>query len=130
MFLARMEQLPMSFEHTYLTLRKTQRVARVLRALVDYVQIYKPRMDGQVPQDLIPITTDGLLRGAFVCNTTTLQRFHQARIPVWCLCPLMEAVLYCVDALANVLSSDGRIVLANPRLKLHSIYTSPPNSNK
>ncbi len=76
MFLARMEQLPMSFERTYLTLRETQQVAQVLHALVDYVQIYKPRMDSQVPQDLIPITTDGLLRGAFVRDTTTLQRFH------------------------------------------------------
>ncbi len=36
----------MNFEHVYLTVQETQRVAWMLQALVDYVEIYKPRLDG------------------------------------------------------------------------------------
>ncbi len=44
-FLDRLRHLPMSLEKVQLTVCETQRVTLYLQALVDYMLIYKPRMD-------------------------------------------------------------------------------------
>ncbi len=128
LFLAHLDTLPMNFERVCLMVWEMQRVTCLLHALVDYMQIYKPRMDGIVERD--PKVHDPMIMGTFVEDVTTLQHFFRARIPVWTMQPLEEAALYCIDVLTDIETPDSWLVLDQPRLKLQSVYTGAPNKAK
>ncbi|PBK70797.1 hypothetical protein ARMSODRAFT_974057 [Armillaria solidipes] len=128
LFLTRLQALPMTYERVYLTVRETQRVTRLLRACIDYMQIYKPRMDGSAEKD--PKICDPMIMGAFVEDATTLQNFFRAKIPVWTMRPLKEAALYRIDVLTEIETPENWLVLDPSRLKLRSVYTGAPNQSK
>ncbi len=129
MFLTRLKHLPMNFERVALTIRQMQYVARLLHALVDYMQIYKPRMDGQADIGVIRKVTDrtslallytmpahynnfvGLeyLSGAFI----RLQRWLYIG---WMLCHESTDLVGCV--------------WTKPQLKLRSVYTGAATKAK
>ncbi|KAK0471413.1 hypothetical protein IW261DRAFT_1572102 [Armillaria novae-zelandiae] len=68
---------------------ETQRVARELHALVQYMTLYKPLMD--VPEsDAPPMPVDGGLVGEFSNDATTVQSFFKASIPVWRIISIKE----------------------------------------
>ncbi|KAK0441537.1 uncharacterized protein EV420DRAFT_1650042 [Desarmillaria tabescens] len=128
LFLARLDALPMNFERVCLTVAETQRVTCLLCALVDYIQIYKPRMDGLVERD--PKVHDPMIMGAFVEDAMMLQHFFCARILVWTMQPLEEAAVYRIDVLTDIETPDSWLVLNQPRLKLRSVYNGAPNKAK
>lgn len=128
LFLARLDALPMNFEQVCLTVAETQRVTHLLCASVDYIQIYKPRMDGLVERD--PKDHDPMIMGTFVEDAMMLQHFFCARILVWMIQPLEEVAVYCIDVLTDIETLDSWLVLDQPRLKLRSVYTGAPNKAK
>lgn len=90
-FLKHLKSLLMNFEHICSTVWETQRVAHLLCAMVEYMLIYNPRIDRQVDVSIVCQVSNPYLVGAFIWDTTTLQWFCQAGIPVWCFHPLKEA---------------------------------------
>lgn len=70
LFLVCLDALPMNFEQVCLTVQEMQRVTRLLCTLVDYMQIYKPRMDRIVERD--PKVHNPMIMGAFVEDATML----------------------------------------------------------
>ncbi|PBK84045.1 hypothetical protein ARMGADRAFT_1037406 [Armillaria gallica] len=125
LFLAYLDALPMNFEQVCLTVSETQRVTRLLCASVNYIQIYKPRMDGLVERD--PKVCDPMIMGAFVEDATMLQHFFCARIPVWTMQLLEEVAVYHINVLTDIETPDSWLVLDQPQLKLQSMYTGAPN---
>ncbi|SJL02892.1 uncharacterized protein ARMOST_06233 [Armillaria ostoyae] len=121
LFLARLEALPMSFERMCLTVQETQRVTCLLCASVDYMQIYKPRMDGSAQKD--PKVCDPMIMGAFVEDAMTLHNF-------WTMRPLADAAVYRINILSDIETPESWLVLDEPPLKLKSVYTGASNRSK
>ncbi|PBK58917.1 hypothetical protein ARMSODRAFT_983466 [Armillaria solidipes] len=91
--LERLQYLPMSLEKVQLSVRETQHVTLYLRALIDYMLIYKPRMDA-VPDGSLSRKADHELMGAYTSDPQVVQSFFRAGIPVWIIRP--------VDQLPNI----------------------------
>lgn len=130
LLLRRLERLPLGFEHACLTVAETQRVARLLQALTDYVVLYKPMLDGNIERDGASSDAYAHLMGAFASDITTLQRLFRAGIPVWFFRPLSEACNYRVDALADMEREEIHLALDPARLKLPLIFTGAANQTE
>ena len=52
-------------------------------SILDYIELYKPRMDGQRPAE----TTVASCVGAFTNVARTVQDFHTAGLPIWFIQP-------------------------------------------
>ena len=87
--LARLSDLPMSYQRMRLCHAETQRVARELHALVQYMTLYKPLMEAP-ESDAPPMPVDDGLVGAFSNDATTVQSFFKAGIPVWQVISIKE----------------------------------------
>ncbi|KAK0476004.1 hypothetical protein EDD18DRAFT_1115668 [Armillaria luteobubalina] len=106
--LLRLSDLPMSYQRMHLCHAETQRVARELHALVQYMSQYKPLMDAP-ESDAPPMPVDDDLIGAFSNNATTVQSFFKVGIPVWRVIPIKDLPGVCVDnVLFTGLSRDPR----------------------
>ncbi|KAK0442562.1 hypothetical protein EV421DRAFT_1949390 [Armillaria borealis] len=91
--LERLQYLPMSLEKVQLSVRETQRVVLYLQALIDYMLIYKPRMDTAADSS-VSRKADPKLMGAFTNDAQIAQCFFRAGIPVW--------IVRHVDQLPNI----------------------------
>jgi hypothetical protein len=68
-----------------------------VRGLIDYLELYKPRMDGQKPA---AITVTNCI-GAFMNIARIVQNFHTAGLPIWFLRP--QKVWMTGTAICNIL---------------------------
>ncbi|KAK0475319.1 hypothetical protein EDD18DRAFT_1367178 [Armillaria luteobubalina] len=87
--LACLSDLPMSYQRMHLCHAETQHVAHELHALVQYMTLYKPLMEAP-ESDAPPMPVDDGLVGAFSNDTTTVQSFFKAGIPVWQVISIKE----------------------------------------
>ncbi|KAK0477779.1 hypothetical protein IW261DRAFT_1420629 [Armillaria novae-zelandiae] len=118
--LARLSDLPMSYQRMRLCHAETQRVARELHALVQYMTLYKPLMDAP-ESDAPPMPVDDGLVGAFSNDATTVQSFFKAGIPVWWIISIKELPGVRVD---NVCEFSNSPHPEEPsRLRLPMIFT-------
>ncbi|KAK0228091.1 hypothetical protein IW262DRAFT_1455291 [Armillaria fumosa] len=107
--------------------RKTQRVARELRALVEYMTIFKPHMDAPgCDAPSLPVDRD--LVGAFSNDATIVQRFFKAGIPVWHMVPMKDLSGTRVDDLFPFVTSP--ITDAPCRLRLPSVFVGSSSDPK
>ena len=81
--LVRVGSLKSPFGLMWFKITEFQRFYLELHALIDYLEIYKPRMDGQQP----PATTVANCIGAFTNIPYVAQYFHTAGLPIWFLQP-------------------------------------------
>ena len=81
--LIRMGSLKSPFGLMWFKITEFQRLYLELYALLDYLQIYKPRMDGLQP----PATTVANCIGAFTNVPHIAQYFHRAGLPIWFIQP-------------------------------------------
>ncbi|SJL13793.1 uncharacterized protein ARMOST_17241 [Armillaria ostoyae] len=100
----RLHALPTSFSRVCLTFAETQHVVLELRALVEYMTIFKPRMDAS-GWDAPSFPVDKDLLGAFSNDATIVQRFFKAGIPVWRMVPMKDLAGTRVDALYPFVTS-------------------------
>ncbi|KAK0501982.1 hypothetical protein EDD18DRAFT_1100477 [Armillaria luteobubalina] len=68
-------------------------VARELHAFIEYMMIYKPRMEAP-ESDAPSMPIDDTLVGAFSNDTTIIQRFFKAGIPVWCIIAMKDLPVF------------------------------------
>ena len=79
--LIRMGSLKSPFGLLWFKIAEFQRLYLETYALLDYLEIYKPRMDGQQP----PATTVANCIGAVTNLPHVVQYFHNAGLPIWFL---------------------------------------------
>jgi hypothetical protein len=79
--LIRMGSLKSPFGLMWFKITEFQRLYLEIYALLDYLEIYKPRMDGQQP----PATSVAKCIGAFTNIPNIAQHFHRAGLPIWFL---------------------------------------------
>lgn len=104
-FLNRLEFIPTTLRIAQIGFRETQRIILELIALYDYMEIYKPVMDGfSEPSGTLAKTI-----GAFVSNPHTAEMFFRAGIPVWIIRPRPHLPKVRIQALAPVQGPDGLI---------------------
>ncbi|KAK0488237.1 hypothetical protein EDD18DRAFT_1110395 [Armillaria luteobubalina] len=99
---------------------ETQRVARELHVLVQYMSQYKPLMDAP-ESDAPPMPVDDDLIGTFSNDTTTVQSFFKVGIPVWRVIPIKDLPGVRVD---NVCEFSNSPHPEEPsRLRLPTVFT-------
>jgi hypothetical protein len=81
--LIRMGSLKSPFGLMWFKITEFQRLYLELYGLLDYLEIYKPRMDGLQPA----VTTVANCVGAFTNIPGIAQYFHRAGLPIWFLQP-------------------------------------------
>ena len=77
--LVRMGSLKSPFGLMWFKITEFQRLYLEIYAFLDYMEIYKPRMDGHQP----PATTVAKCIGAFTNIPEIAQFFHRAGLPIW-----------------------------------------------
>ncbi len=120
-FLDRLQHLPMSLEKVQLTVRETQQVTLYLQALVDYMLIYKPRMDA-VPDASTLRKADPDLIGAYTSDIHIAQTFLHAGIPVWIVRPVNQLPVIRIDKLDQFQEPRFFISLDQHRTKFQPIF--------
>ncbi|KAK0218427.1 hypothetical protein EDD85DRAFT_961443 [Armillaria nabsnona] len=100
LLLGRLHTLPTSFTRVGLTIAETQRVARELHAFVEYMMIYKPLMEAP-ESDAPSMPVDDTLVGMFSNDTTVIQHFFKAGIPVWRIVAMKDLRGVRVDRLSD-----------------------------
>jgi hypothetical protein len=81
--LIRMGSLKSPFGLMWFKITEFQRLYLEIYAFLDYMEIYKPRMDGHQP----PATTAVNCIGAFTNIPEIAQFFHRAGLPIWYIQP-------------------------------------------
>ncbi|KAK0492035.1 hypothetical protein EDD18DRAFT_1109438 [Armillaria luteobubalina] len=118
--LAHLSDLLMSYQRMRLCHAETQRVARELHALVQYMTLYKPLMEAP-ESDAPPMPVDDGLVGAFSNDATTVQSFFKAGIPVWRVISIKELPGVHVDKVCEF--SNSPHPEEPSRLHLPTIFT-------
>ena len=90
----RLGSLKTTYSEMRFSITEFQRYYLEICGCLDYLQIYKPRMDGQKP----PAETVANCIGAFTHVVCIAQDFHMAGLPVWLLRPseLWDTPVTCV----------------------------------
>ncbi|TFK61663.1 hypothetical protein BDN72DRAFT_903908 [Pluteus cervinus] len=112
--LSRLKYVTTSFSEMLITLCDVQRCWLEIRAALDYMEIFKPRMDG-VDND--PPSTTALTIGAFVHVHRDAQDFHRAGLPFWFMYPQSKIVSLELNVLSIV-----DFVLPEKHLRLENMY--------
>lgn len=123
----RLRALPISFSRVCLSFAETQCVARELRALVEYMSIFKPHMDAPgCDAPSLPVDKD--LVGAFSNDATIVQWFFKAGIPIWCMVPMKDLAGTRVDELYPFVTSP---IMGEPcHLRLPSMFVGSSSNPK
>ena len=103
-----------TFRQVEFLVRDLQRVWLELRALLDYMEIFKPRIDGNAPAVIEPAETTG----AFTTSVRVAQDFFTAGLPFWLLRPaseLTDQVVHAVVELAQPESFPDLTLTPHPR---------------
>ena len=77
--LTRLQSLATSYRQTAFGATELQRYFHEVTALLDYMLIYKPRMDGKAEP---PAEVEDTI-GAFTSDPRVVQEFYRAGLPVW-----------------------------------------------
>ncbi|KAK0505526.1 hypothetical protein EDD18DRAFT_1098873 [Armillaria luteobubalina] len=88
-----LSDLPMSYQRMHLYHAETQRIARELHTLVQYMTLCKLLMEAP-ESDAPPMPVDNGLVRAFSNNATTVQSFLKAGIPVWWVISIKELPVF------------------------------------
>lgn len=93
--ITRLESLPMSLQQAGFCLSHVQRLYLELVALLDYITIYKLRIDGHLPAATQVASTMGVITE----NPMVAQDFIRAGLPVWLIRSYKEVPATRIDAL-------------------------------
>jgi len=81
--LTRLESIATSFREMVFGITEVQRYFREITGMLDYMEIYKPRMDGED----VPASNLANAIGAFTTEVRVAQDFVVAGLPVWLIRP-------------------------------------------
>ncbi|SJK98907.1 uncharacterized protein ARMOST_02183 [Armillaria ostoyae] len=122
MLLNSIESLPFVFDRLCLTVAETQRMAIELRALIEYITIFRPRMQSDSNMSVETGAEPDLI-GVFTSDAIVVQEFFKARVPVWMLKKLEQLPFTRIDSLDHPIDPRYHLNFDAPRLKLRSVFT-------
>src|ERR1700679_1819317 len=85
------------FRSTQIIVRETQRLSLELQALLEFEELFRPRMDSVIPHR---VNTD--IMGAFTTDLYVCDALFRAGIPVWLIRPYTALASIRVKALARL----------------------------
>ncbi|KAJ7468356.1 hypothetical protein B0H11DRAFT_1921223 [Mycena galericulata] len=83
--LARLSSIPATFERMVLGVTNVQRTYLELAGLLQYMTVYKPRMEDPTSGGGLP---DADTVGVFTSSPIVAENFHRAKLPFWYIRPL------------------------------------------
>jgi hypothetical protein len=116
--LSRLEQLPMNFTQLKFCVAEVQRVYLELTAGLDYLYIYKPRMDGILPS----ATETAQTIGVFTHDSTVVQEFTRAGLPVWFMRPAHTLQGVRVDSIVEPRKPHEFLELRDAETKFDTVF--------
>jgi hypothetical protein len=93
--MTKLESLPMGLQQAGFCVSHVQRLYLELVALLDYMTVYKPRIDGRLPTAAQVAST----MGAITENPMVAQDFIRAGLPVWLVRSYKEVPVTRIDSL-------------------------------
>ncbi|KAK0505591.1 hypothetical protein EDD18DRAFT_1344405 [Armillaria luteobubalina] len=120
-FLEHLEHLPMSLEKVQLNVQETQRVSLYLQALLDYMLVYKPRINS-ISDSTAVRTADSGVTGAFTTNMQIAQDFFRAGIPVWIIRTVDQLSTICIDNVEHFRLPSFFLSLKQHRAKFQPVF--------
>ena len=125
LLLYRLEFISATFRTTQIVVRETQRLSLELRALLDFEELFRPRMDSTVAPHRV--NTD--IMGAFTTDLYLCDALFRAGIPVWLIRPYTALASIRVKTLTRLQFTPKTIPLdLPPGPPLPSIYVGPATS--
>ena len=125
LLLYRLEFVSAAFRATQIVARETQRLLLELRALLDFEELFRPRMASAMSHHRV--NTD--IMGAFTNDLHVCDALFRAGIPVWLIRPYTALASIRVKALTQLRFTPESIPLDPPSgSPLPSIYVGPATS--
>ena len=124
--LNRVRAVPMGHWTATIGLRLVQRLWLELHALMDYVQIYLPAMDGRAP----PATQVANIIGCFVQSAYDAERLFSAGIPYWLTRQIRTFTSEIIMSFDDVLASPEDLLRLDSPYNAHRIYQGDSNDNR
>jgi hypothetical protein len=124
--LSRLERLPMDFTQLKFCVAEVQRAFLELTAGLDYLYIYKPRMDGILP----PATETARTIGVFTMDSTILQEFTRAGLPVWFMRPAHTLPGVRVDSIVETRKPNEFLELREAETKFDTVFCGSADDPK
>ena len=97
-----------------------------LRALMDYIEIYEPRMEGCAS----PAKETANVVGCFVHGVHMAERLFSAGIPYWLICPISTFSYENILSITTVVQPKDMLVLDDYFNPFPCIYVGNSNSNR
>ncbi|THV00624.1 hypothetical protein K435DRAFT_932410, partial [Dendrothele bispora CBS 962.96] len=120
--LIRLECVPCSFRQMCTLVTAVQRIFLELHALLEYCDVYKPRMDGSAD----PVKTPAAVVGAFTWDLDDAALLFRAGVPFWFIHCHSDIARVTVSALAPVLT-EGHICSRESQYPSKIIFKGVPN---
>jgi hypothetical protein len=122
--LAQLQTLYVTYPQTEFLVRDLQRVWLQLWALIDYMEIFKPRMDGRAPPAFEVANTVGI----FTYDVQVAQDFFTAGLPFWFIRTSAEFTDQNIHNVVDLLHPEDHLNLNPHRFPHPLIFTGPPSS--
>jgi hypothetical protein len=113
-----------TFRQTEFIVRDMQRVWLELWAVLDYMEIYKPCMDGRAPAAVEVADTIGV----FTHSIRVAQDFFVAGLPCWLIRPFSELTDQNILEVVDLIPPEGYLTLGRHRFPYPIIFTGSASS--
>jgi hypothetical protein len=125
--LSRLRAVALTLKEVLFECRQVQRQWMELRALMDYIEIYEPQMEGRVP----PAKTTANVIGCFVHEAHLAEKLFSAGIPYWLIRPLSTFSLENILSITSVVPPQYMLELDDyPGVPFPRIYLGDSNYNR
>ena len=124
--LSRLRAIAMTRKEVLFECRQVQRQWMELRALMDYIEIYEPRMDGRIP--LANATAHVI--GCFVREAHVAEKLFSAGIPYWLIRPLSSFSTENILTVTSVIQPNDVLELNDYPMPFPRIYVGDSNYNR
>ena len=124
--LGRLRAVALTLKESLFECRQVQRQWMELRALMDYIEIYEPYMEGRVP----PANTAANVIGCFVHEAQVAEKLFSAGIPYWLIRPLSTFSRENILSIKTVVQPEDQLELDDYPLPFPRIYFGDSNYNR
>lgn len=124
--LSRLRAVAMSRREVLFECRQVQRQWMELRALMDYVEIYEPRMAGRLP----PTQEIASVIGCFIQEVDIAEKLFSAGIPYYFIRPVSTISVKNILSIAHITQPDELLELNDYYQPFPCIYSGDSNYNR
>ena len=124
--LLQLQSVYTTFRQTEFIVRDVQRMWLELRAVLDYMEIYKPRMDGHAPAAVCAADTIGV----FTSSIQIAQDFFIAGLPCWLIGPSSQIIDWKITQVVDILRPEDQLTLAQHPFPYPVIFSGSASSLK